>query len=96
MHKFSEGDSVRIIHWEMPKILSGIANDMNKFAGCEGVIVDILENRRFNYNDEFPTYRVALNLVGNIVNHVHTVREQFLELVSTEIEVDEDAFSYET
>ena len=96
MRKFYTGDSVRIIHWEIPEILSGIASDMNKFAGCEGVIVDILENMRFNYNDEFPTYSVALKLSGNIANHVHTVREQFLELVSTEIEVDEEAFSYET
>lgn len=35
MRKFYTGDSVRIIHWEIPEILSGIASDMNKFAGCK-------------------------------------------------------------
>lgn len=91
MPKFSKGDRVRIVHWDIPDECCGTFTSLNNMVGEEGIISVCAGELGMPYfmADDYPPYLVDIGDLQLVI------REQHMEpAADEEILVDEEAFNY--
>lgn len=88
MPKFSKGDRVRIVHWDIPDEFCQTFTSFNNMVGEEGIIAGY-PNGQYYMSDDYPPYLVDIGGMNFLI------REQHMEpAADEEILVDEEAFNY--